>query len=209
MEPVSRLGRIAFLVYWTAATAAAEDNAHYYQQGGVTYRETSAAVNQPANDVQYRDLRQTRYSDRYTTEMRNVVRSNYVPVTRYVWQPRWHGQWNIFQGPHLAYHLVPQTSWEVRQQTVQVPTTRRVIVPESRTVRVPQTNLRSEDRVQVTRVPIGPAAPHFGAGTTQTSMTGRQDQRVEPREVYGGVARLDGDPPRHGIAPKSGNWTRE
>ena len=202
-----RFGNIALLVGYVAATAGAADDVRYYQQNGVTYRETRTVVKQPVNDVQYRDLQQTIYRNRYTTEMRNVVRNGYVPVTRYTWEPRWHGQWNIFQGPHLAYHLVPYTNWENRQQTIQVPTTRREVVPETRTVRVPQTNLRYEDRVQVTRVPVGPSAPHVSSAAAQhpTPIFRPPMQNVDQREVYGGIARLDGDPPRYGIATTSEN----
>ena len=202
-----RFGKIALLVSYLAATAAAADDVRYYQQNGVTYRETRTVVKQPVNDVQYRDLQHTFYRDRYTTEMRDVVRNRYVPITRYVWQPRWHGQWNILQGPHLAYHLVPYTNWEIRQQTIRVPTTRHEIIPETHTVRVPQTNLRYEDRVQITRVPVGPSAPHFSSATAQhsTPLFRLPTQNAGQREVYGGIARLDEDPPRYGIATKSEN----
>jgi hypothetical protein len=204
---VLRFGNIALLVSYLAASAAADDDVRYYQQNGVTYRETRTVVKQPVNDVQYRDMQKTFYRDRYTTEMRDVVRNSYVPVMRHAWQPRWHGQWNILHGPHLAYHLVPYTSWEVRQQTIQVPTTRREVVPETRTVRVPQTNLRYEDRVQVTRVPVGPSATHGSSRAAQppAHVFRRPTQNVDQREMYGGIARLDGDPPRYGIATKSEN----
>ncbi len=36
----------------------------------------------------------------------------YVPVTRYRWVPRWHGRFNPFQQPYIAYHLAPETTWE-------------------------------------------------------------------------------------------------
>ena len=203
---VLRCGNIALLVGCLAATSLAADNVRYYQQNGVTYRETRTVVKQPVNVVQYRDLQQTFHRDRYTTEMRDVVRNRYVPVTRYAWQPRWHGQWNILQGPQLAYHLVPYTNWELQQQTIRVPTTRRQVVPETRTVRVPQTNVRYEDRVQVTRVPVGPAAPHFSSTVRPPAHVFRLPaQNVDSGEVYGGVARLDDDPPRYGIATRSGN----
>lgn len=206
-----RFGNIALLVSYLAATsasaAAAADDIRYYQQNGVTYRETRTVIKQPVNDVQYRDLQKTFYRDRYTTEMRDVVRNSYVPVTRHAWQPRWHGQWNILQGPHLAYHLVPYTNWELRQQTIQVPTTRREVVPEMRTVRVPQTNLRHEDRVEVPHGPVGTTAPHASSKTAQppANVFRRPTQNVDQREVYGGVARLEDDPPRYGTAAMSGN----
>ena len=208
------------------ATMAAED-VRYYEQDGVMYRETRIRLRHPVNEVRYKELKRTVYQDQYTTELKPVVRNTYVPVTTYAWQPEVYGKWNPFVQPHIAYRPVPKVSWSVQPQTIQVPVTRRTTIPQTQSYQVPETNLRYVERDYVQRIPVGPAptrqtttstpartnpSPNASVGGAPQNITGTQPlqpvyrppNQTAPREVFGGVARFDGDPPRYGTAPNVG-----
>lgn len=208
----------------------AEEGVRYYEQNGVMYRETRIKIRHPINEVKYKELKRTVYRDQYTTELKPIVRNSYVPVTTYAWQPEVYGKWNPFAQPHIAYRPVPKVSWSVQPQTTQVPVTRRITVPQSQSYQVPETNLRYVEREYVQRVPVGPAPTRrtdnltssqptqspsgSAAGVPQgTSTAGTQPLQpvyrppnltAHPQEVFGGVARFDGDPPRYGTAASAG-----
>jgi len=196
---------------------SAEEGVRYYAKDGLMYCETRIKLRHPVSEMKYKELKQTYYRDQYVTELKPIVRNTYVPVTTYAWQPEIVGKWNPFESPYVSYRPVPKVSWSVQPQTVQVPVTRRVTIPETRTTRVPQTNLRYEEREYVRRVPVGPAPTRATGPQTQsatgaeTNGAGPQLQRVyrppdntsNQREVFGGVARLETDPPRFGVGTQN------
>jgi hypothetical protein len=180
------LAAVASVAY--TGRAASEDRV--YEQDGVTYRETRNRVRRPVSETRYQERDEVFYREKYTTEMRDVAQTVATPVTQYVWEARWHGWWNPFQEPYVAYHLVPYTSWSTRQQSVRLPVTRREFFPEKRTVRVPVTTLRMVEEDRITRVAVNPP---------------RQLQSLAPAGAatpiaapIGGIARMEGDPPRRG-----------
>ena len=161
---------LVFCLVCAAATSSWGQNVRYYEQNGVTYRETTAKVRRPVREIEQKEYQQTVYRDKYDTRFQSVQQYNYQPVTQYRWQPKYHGWWNVLQGPHLAYHLEQRTVWQPRLQNYQVPVTTRTVVPETRTVRVGVPKLAMKEDDVVTRVAVGPAAATTTA--SQTLRTG-------------------------------------
>jgi len=185
------------VVLLLTATPVLAQEARFYEQDGQTWRESRRTVSRPIREVDYAPQSETVYETRYRTEMQSFSRPVYVPTTQYQWVPRWHGRWRIFQGPHLAYHLVPQTVWSVQRNDYQLPTTRVESVPITRTVQVPRTELKFVEKEEVTRVPVGPPRTIASRPVTDEYSSGA---------IYGGVARLEGDPPRRGPVFSSDGW---
>jgi hypothetical protein len=197
-EPLLSIFVIMLSVGVATTAVATEPEVRFYEQDGVTYRETRGLVRRPVSETRIEQREETVYRARYSTQSRETTQTVYTPVTRFYWEARWHGWWNPFQDPYLAYHAVPYTAWHARQQAVRVPLTQRDLVPEKRTVGVPVTRLRFVEKEAVSRVAVRPrttriastppAAPQAGAG------------------VMGGITRLEGDPPRYGTATNAGTW---
>ena len=210
-----------------ADSGAIGNQTRYYTENGVTYRETRRRVREPVSQTQYRDQTQTVYRSQYTTKMQDYEQAGYAPVTQYYWQPRWHGTWRIFQDPHLAWHLKPHTTWQRVTQRVQVPVTVSQVVPETRTVKIPETQLRFVEREQIERVAVAPqptlasvpalqfvstpqvavAPPIYDPYAIRLPSTApiyNVSPIYSPYTVVGGIARLDGDPPRYGIGYSEG-----
>ena len=138
--------------------AAEGQESRYYEEGGITYKEVRTKVQQPVRELEYKDEQQTYYRERYVTDMQPTAQTLYVPAVQYVWEARWHDWWRIFEGPHVAYHLVPRSTWQPQVVNYQVPITRREVTPETRTVRVAVPKLSMKEVESVTRVAVGPAA---------------------------------------------------
>lgn len=169
----------------------------YYEQDGVTYREVRNTTQKPVVDVTYQNREETVYRQQITTKFEDYSQLSYQPVTTYRWEPRWHGWWRIFRGPHVAYHLVPSTSWQAQAHTVRIPVTKSHWVPETRVVQTPVKQLRMVDHDQVTRTAMGPAASQTTALTpanrsTLTYIPPTQPRvAAQPRHAIGGIARLE------------------
>ena len=167
-------------------SAWAADDVRWVTRNGQTYREHVTVERVPTTVTRMEERQETVYTERYLTEVRDSQRTVYVPVTEYVMQPRWHGLWNPFTSPHVAYHMVPQTRWEVRSETVQVPVTTRELVPQTRTVQVPVRELGFEERQHITRVLVPGTRPSLAAEDI-------------PAGGNVGVAKLENDPPKEAI----------
>ena len=167
-------------------SAWSADDVRWVTKNGQTYREQVAVERVPTTVVRIEERQQTVFREEYSTEVRDSQRTVYVPVTEYVMQPRWHGLWNPFKAPHVAYHMVPQTRWEVRNETVKVPVTTRQLVPETRTVQVPVRELDFVEREYITRVPVSGSRPSLAAEGI-------------PAGGAVGVAKLENDPPKEAI----------
>ena len=105
----------ALLGCFTAPALGAESNVRFYEQDGVTYRETRAVVWRPVSETRMEQRDETVYRQRYSTETRPTTQPVHTPVTQFYWEARWHGWWNPFQEPYVAYHAVPYTAWRTRQ----------------------------------------------------------------------------------------------
>ena len=180
------------------ATVTADD-VRYYTQDGITYRETTRRVRRPVAQTRTESQTQTVYRQEYSTQVRDTQRAVHTPVTRYEWAGRWYGRWNPFQDPYFVYELEPTTHWQSRVETVRLPVTQRQLIPETKTVQVPVTLLRFEEKDEISRVAVSPrrmAASRNNAPTLPIDSSG----------PVGGIARLDGDPPRHATGPVTGDW---
>jgi hypothetical protein len=139
---------------------AAADEVRYYEENGVTYRETRRVVRRPISEVVSQPVDRTVYREQYQTDYQDTVRVYSVPVTEYRWESYWQGRWNPFVQPYLAQRLVPYTRWETRTEKVRVPVVRRELVAELRQEQASVVAQRYVDEELISRVAVGPAAQH-------------------------------------------------
>ena len=79
---IYELGTIAIVILFSQlATSVAQESSSV-----LTRR-----VRTPVKGVQYEEREQTVYREQYATEVYESQRNVLVPVTEYVWQPKWHG----------------------------------------------------------------------------------------------------------------------
>jgi hypothetical protein len=180
------------LVLLGTLSARAAD-VRYYQQNGVTYRETRRVVEERIPESRMVEREQTVYREQFTTEMRPSTRTYCAPVTEYRWEAYWVGRWNPLAQPYLAYRCVPRTHWEQRIETVDVPVNVRRLVPESRVVRQPVAGWRTAQREVVDRVAVGRSPVRTFAAPAPAPV-------LASRPQIGGISRLDNDPPRLGVS---------
>ena len=57
------------------------DEVHYYQENGVTYRETRRYVTRPVVETKTQQTTRTVYKEEAYTENRDVAKTTWVPVT--------------------------------------------------------------------------------------------------------------------------------
>jgi hypothetical protein len=221
----ARYGKL-WLVAWLATCGAlpAADT-RYYQENGVTYRETRYTVQHPVAETQLAEQQHTVYRQRDDIQLQDSVRKYQIPVTEYRTETYWKNRWNPFAQPYLASRVVPVTRWETRAEAIKIPVARRQLVPEIVATRVPITSTRMVNEDIISRVPVsGPPAassapvrvPPTSATTPSTvPMSGVFQQRTAPSSsvplssqsavpqtsttpVLGGISQLEQDPPRVG-----------
>jgi hypothetical protein len=166
------------------------DEVRYYDDNGVTYRETRRVTQRPLFETKTEERQQTVYREQIKTEERPTYRTTYTPVTEYQWEPYWANRWNPLSQPYLAYRFVPRTRWETHTEEIKVPVVQRQMVPQTQTVQVPVTTQRLVSEEVITRVAVGSSrsSDPFAAGSAS----------VARKEAVGGVSKLDSDPPRQG-----------
>ncbi len=194
-----------------AASRATAQDVRYYEDGGITYRETTQTVRRPIphTEMQSRDV--TYYREKYTTDLQDVTRTYQVPVTQYVYEPRVENRWNPFTQPTLTYRMVPRTHWETKYETVKIPVARRDVVPETVTQQVPVTTHKiAEDKV-VSRVAVGTTASSAGTLAANPSAAGgstfnaSNTTNLGGGDSVGGVSKLDPNQPRQNPDWRSGD----
>ena len=190
---IRQLLAAAAVVCIAGTPSAGGDEVRYFSQDGITYRETRRIVRRPVCETHYRQSSQTVYREEKTSELRDTVRTWWSPVTEYRCEAHWAGRWNPFAEPYMTYRMVPQTHWEHRREVVQVPVTRRRLVPETRTVQTPVVTRRMVTEEVITRVAVGGQMPGSRVVLSPTPTPARPEQ-------IGGVARLEKDPPRQGVS---------
>lgn len=246
MQYALRIGFVLILILcWANSVdniAVGQDqDVRFYEQGGITYRETKTKVRRPVREIEYQDQQQTSYREKYDTQMQTIREYRYQPITQYSWEPRVHGRWNIFTGPHVAYHVRPYTTWQHQTRLAQYPVTQRTYEPQTRTVQTAVPKLSFKEEEVVTRTAVGPAAsgrqiatapaqqppaiawnltpnrPNYSYGWARAPVYVPAYPQVAQNYItpgwngaYGGVARLEGDPPRDGYgyrtAANAGAW---
>lgn len=184
-----------------AAQLAAADDVRYYEDNGVTYRETRQKVNRPINETALVDQQRTVYREKLDTELVDQVRTYQIPVTEYRREAYWANRFAIFRQPYLAERVVPTRRLETRTETVKVPVTRRQLVPETTTVRVPVTTQRMVQDEIISRVVVGTrpaAAPATAiAARPATGSSSTAPMNVPPTAI-GGISKMGQEPPRVG-----------
>lgn len=204
----------------TGAVGLGQDN--IIERDGKRYQ----LVEIPETTTEIRKREESVERLQYRTELRDTQRTHYVPVTEYRWETRWHGWWNIFRGPHLAYHYVPRTRWEARTESIRTPVTVPEIVRQTRTIQEPVAVTRMTPRQLPLDSPaspdrwaradghvplqsVSPRQPDAGQAGTRLpptnatarraatgAPTGMTSRQAEPSDRYGSLGRLDTDPPR-------------
>lgn len=170
---------------------------------GIVYRQSMRTVERPVVETQVETRQQTVYRPKTVTENRPETRTYYTPVVEYQWTPKVHGRWNPFRKPTVAYHHVPVTSWERRDDVVNRTTTRTQWVAENRTVEVPRRVVRMEHVPQVDLEPVGNVAPNSPSSAIASRMRPlNSSEQVVPltqgptTQIASTVGRLSSDPPR-------------
>lgn len=172
---------------------AAADEVRYYEQNGVTYRETVRTVKQPVSQTEYQTQQRTVLREQVTSNAQPLVHRQWAPVRDWRYETRWVGRFNPFVQPYPVEKLVPYTRWELRESVSQVPITRRELVPETVEVRVPVTTRRVvEQQVVSSRVVVQ-------SPSTLSSQARLSNQaQLANRPTIGGIANLDESPARGG-----------
>jgi hypothetical protein len=105
------------------------DDVRYFEQNGKTYRETRRDAEprmvsqQPpaAPDARIPQQGQAAAPGPLVAQTQEMVRTYWVPVTEYSWEPYWVNRWNPFAEPYVAYRYVGRMHWEQRTEIVRVP----------------------------------------------------------------------------------------
>ena len=130
---------------------------------------------------------------RFTTELRPVERRYWVPVTQLQWFVESRPSWNPWMPPQSVYQLRPVTRWQERVEHVRIAVTRQEPAPDE-----PQ-RLVSINPLQTARTP--------GATKNPVSSLRRADTPATAG-AFGGIGRLQDDPPRHGWRAAGGTARR-
>ncbi|MBN1589710.1 MAG: hypothetical protein JW888_09355 [Pirellulales bacterium] len=196
---IHRLLITMLIVSCAGSWAWGKEEVRYYAKDGVTFRETRRVVQRPILETHTQQATQTVYREESVTELRDTTRERWTPVTEYRWEAVWVGRWNPLTQPYLAYRYVPRTHWECATETVKAPVVCRRLVPETRVVSVPVTTQRVVEEEVINRVAVGSvAAPKVP--WTQPTNVAKLVPVPSNSEPIGSVARLENDPPRHGVS---------
>ena len=197
-----RLAILAALASGVAGPALRADDVRVYDNNGVTYRETRQTVRHPITETHLETRESTVYQNQVTTEMRAVPRTYPVAITEYHWTPVYRRTWNLLAPPVLTYELVPQTRWETRSDTMQVPYTRSDLVPQKVTQQVPVTTQRMVESQYVSTVAVGVSTAGAGYANSAPGSTGPSAAAsvADRSGAIGGIHQLDSDPPRAGAS---------
>jgi len=135
----------------------AEDAAGLYTNPdtGIVYRRVVRTVERPVVETKMVKQQQTVYMPKAVVETTPTTRRTYTPVTEYRWQPKVEGRWNPFVQPRVAYHHVPETRWQARDEVVAETKTRVEWESETKTVEVPQRLTRIAREEKVDFEPVG------------------------------------------------------
>ncbi|MBX9787343.1 MAG: hypothetical protein K2Y37_00375 [Pirellulales bacterium] len=178
-----------------AASASAEER--YYEENGVTYRETRERFQRPLTEVVHQPTTRTVYREQYRTEFADTVHVSSKPVTEWRLESYWRGRWNPFVEPYLAQRWVKRTRYETQTQTTQQPILRRELVAENRTEHTPVVTQRMVEEEVVRRVAVARApTTNVASGAPPRTSDPFGGDAVARRVTIGGVSRLDGVPPR-------------
>lgn len=175
-----------------APLAGRAGEARYFQQNGVTFSDARpsgqvsasppAVAAGPAPSCQ-------------------VVRRCWTPVTQYAWEGSWVGRWNPFVEPYLVYRPVALTHWELKTEVVSAPQGSNGVGAQAVVASTPPSTgfqTVAPQRFTPPAVP-GPAASTPSRVSTVPAVPPTVAQTASPASSWGGIRRLDSDPPREGV----------
>ncbi|EMI57919.1 hypothetical protein [Rhodopirellula sallentina] len=151
----------SMIVGGSASDLRGEDTPGYYTDPstGIVYRKVVRTVERPKVETRIAKRQETVYKPKTVVESRPATRRTYTPVTEFRWVPRVEGRWNPFRQPTVAYHHVPETRWQARDEVVTETKTQVQWEAVTQTVDVPQRLTRIEREEQVDFEPVGRVAP--------------------------------------------------
>lgn len=159
-----------------AVPSLAVEDGEIVVEDGIKYRITKQVVDRTVWDTRPETREQTVYHEKYITEMKEMPRSYYQPITEYQWIQVWERPLNPFVAPYIAYRQVPVVRWELKSDTVRYPVTKREVTPEKQQQQVSVPVQRSAKEIVTRKTPIGIAS----GDDTQVA---RRDRRAsESRE---------------------------
>ncbi len=150
-------------------------------------------VQRPISETHYENQQRTAYVEQYKTVVQPVPQTYQVPVTQFAWEPYWANRWNPFGQPYIAYRYVPRIHWETRNNTLQIPTIVREVVPTQQTVAVPITTQRMAEEQQISRVAVS-ITPNPTATTATATAAGTAPASDPFATGSSSVARRVADP---------------
>ena len=153
-------GKLAAMLILLSQTALAQSGYYTDDATGIVYQKVTRTIDRPVVQTQVEQRQQTVFRPQTIQETSPQTNTVYTPVLEYKWEPRVHGRWNPFQRDTVAYHHVPQTRWEARNQVVQRTSTRTEWVAEKRVIDVPRQFVRMERQQEVDYRPVGRVAPN-------------------------------------------------
>jgi hypothetical protein len=154
-------GKLAvILVLMLSQNVLAQSGYYTDDATGIVYQKVTRTIDRPVIQTKVEQQQQTVFRPQTITETSPQTNTIYTPILEYKWEPRVHGRWNPFQRSTVAYHHVPQTRWEARNQVVQRTSTRTEWVAEKRVIDVPRQFVRMERKQEIDYRPIGRVAPN-------------------------------------------------
>lgn len=200
--------------------SANAQNAGYYtdEATGIVYRQVMKTIEKPVVETKIETREQTVYRPQTVTETKPEARTVYTPVLEYKWEPRLKGRWNPFRQPTVAYHHVPSTHWEARNEVVNRTSARTQWVAETRTVDVPQRLVRMEREQKVEYEAVARVAPQNNNNAASAEIASRLRPLAAntpiqpiapsipaaafqaPRIAASSVGRMTSDPPRRSVS---------
>ncbi len=183
----------------------AANEVRYYEQDGVTYRETRQVVHRQVYQTEMRPTTQTVYRQEHVTELRETPRTWWAPVSEHTCEAVLMGRWNPFVEPHVVYRPTTRTRWEARTEIVQTPVTVSRWVPQTQMTEMAVTVQRTVPEEIISRVAVGgpsvpTLAPTIAAAPAPSGALSPIPRPMSTAGPVGGVARLDNDPPRQGAS---------
>ena len=160
---------------------------------GIVYRQVMRTIEKPVIETRIEQRQQTVYKPKTVTETRPTTRRMYIPVTQHRWVPKVENRWNPFVSPRVAYHHVPETTWQVRDEVIAETKTHVQWEPETQTVSVPQQSLRMTSQQQVDFEPVGRVAPNATPPTSNPTVPGSAPS--VPPEIAARLRPLAANPP--------------
>jgi hypothetical protein len=223
MERVMRKFACVVAASLASAAPAFAQQVRFYEENGITYRETKEVVRRPVTETRLEDRPRVVYRPQPGTSVQKCYRTVRVPVTEYRSVTRWVGRYNPFVQPYAVEERVPVVRWEYRTEEYNVPLANAPLVAETVTEKVPVQSRRFVDEEVIRRVAVsGPAA---GANSTglAAQLPARESRDVPASDPFarpqtsvvstpaartptaaapipiGGVAKMESDPPRQGV----------